>query len=263
MDNILSAALSQTNKVLIGLGEEWSYNYKNISNDIAYKNVLDEAKDGYDWLIPFIQYHYIKSHEDLRKEAFEKLSDLIKDKDYFIVSTIYDFSNNDDFFDSEKMVFPCGNIGYLQQKHNANGELIPVEESNELKELLLQIDKILKNNGKLSEINKAIYGNDELIFNQKRRDWLDEQYNEKLYLPKWNSYQSWLSGTLSEDLLILELGVGLEYPTVIRFPFEKIAYINNKAYMIRVHEKLYQLTEQISKKAVSVQSNSVDYIKEA
>ena len=86
MDNILSAALSQTNKVLIGLGEEWSYNYKNISNDIAYKNVLDEAKDGYDWLIPFIQYHYIKSHEDLRKEAFEKLSDLIKDKDYFIVS---------------------------------------------------------------------------------------------------------------------------------------------------------------------------------
>jgi hypothetical protein len=67
---------------------------------------------------------------------------------------------------------------------------------------------------------------------------------------------------LSEDLLILELGVGLEYPTVIRFPFEKIAYINNKAYMIRVHEKLYQLTEQISKKAVSVQGNSMDYIKQ-
>ena len=30
MDNILVPALSQTKKVLIGLGEEWFYDYKNI-----------------------------------------------------------------------------------------------------------------------------------------------------------------------------------------------------------------------------------------
>lgn len=263
MDNILSASLDQTKKVLIGLGEEWSYNYKNITNDIAYKNLIDQAKNGYDWLIPYIEYHYMKNHEDPRKESFKKLSDLIKDKDYYIISTIYDYSDPDNFFDHDKMVFPCGNIEFLQQKHNANGELIKVDDSNDISALMLQIDNILKNNGKLSEINKVIYSDDEMIFNQKRREWLGEQYNEKAYLPKWSDYQNWLSGTLSEDLLILELGVGLEYPTVIRFPFEKIAFINNKAYMIRVHEKLFQLPGHIVKKAVSVQSNSMDYIKEA
>ena len=263
MENVLAAALGQTKKVLIGIGEEWSYNYKNITNDIAYKNLLDQAKDGYEWLIPFIEYHYMTCHEDSRNEAFRKLHELIKDKDYYIVSTVYDYSDPENLFDPDRMVFPCGNIELLQQKHNANGDLILTSDSEDFARLMAQIDKILKNNGKLAEINKVIYCDDELIFNQKRREWRDEQYNEQAYLPRWNDYQNWLSGTLSEDLLILELGVGLEYPTVIRFPFEKIAYINNKAYMIRVHEKLFQLTEQISKKAVSIQGNSMDYIKEA
>lgn len=262
MDNMLTAALGQTKKVLIGLGEEWAYNYKNISNDIVYKSLLEQAVDDKAWLVPYIQYHYMKNHEDPRKEAFNKLFDLIKDKDYFMVSTIYDFGNDDDLFDPARMVFPCGNIELLQQKNSRDGQLIPVEGFDEFEQLMLHIDKALKNNEKLSEIKRVIYGNDELIFNQKRREWSKAQYNESAYLPQWNKYQSWLSGTLSEDLLILELGVGLEYPTVIRFPFEKIAYINNKAYMIRVHEKLYQLTEQISKKAVSVQGNSMDYIKQ-
>ena len=257
------AALGQTKKVLIGLGEEWSYNYKNISNDISYKKIFDQAKGEYEWLVPFIQYHYMKDHEDLRIEAFKKLSDLIVDKDYFIISTIYDFSINDNLFNSDKMVFPCGNIKYLQQKHNAHGKLISTDESELFSQLLSQIDKILKNNGKLSEIDRVMYEGDELVFNQKRREWSDMQYNETAYLSNWNLYQNWLASTLSNDLLILELGAGLDYPTIIRFPFERVAYINNKAYMIRVHEKLYQLTEQISEKAVSVKKNSIDYIKEA
>lgn len=263
MENVLAAALGQTKKVLIGIGEEWAYDNKNISNDIAYKKLLDQAKDGFEWLVPFIEYHYMTTHDDSRSEAFRKLHELIKDKDYYIVSTIYDYSDPENLFSPDRMVFPCGNMELLQQKNNASGLLIPAVNSEEFAQLMAQIDKILKNNGKLAEINKVIYCDDELVFNQKRREWRDVQYNEQAYLPRWNNYQEWLSGTLSEDLLILELGVGLEYPTVIRFPFEKIAYINNKAYMIRVHEKLYQLTEQISKKAVSIQGNSMDYIKEA
>ena len=88
MDNILVPALSQTRKVLIGLGEEWFYDYKNISNDIEYKNLLEKACLDHEWLVPFIQYHYMKNHDDSRTRAFTKLADLIKDKDYFIVIKI-------------------------------------------------------------------------------------------------------------------------------------------------------------------------------
>ena len=59
---------------------------------------------------------------------------------------------------------------------------------------------------------------------------------------------------------MLELGVGLDYPTVIRWPFEKVAFINNKARLIRVHERLYHHTPEIEAKTDSIQMNSVDYI---
>lgn len=69
-----------------------------------------------------------------------------------------------------------------------------------------------------------------------------------------------LTNTLNSKLLILELGVGLDYPTVIRWPFEKVAFINKQAHLIRVHEKLYQHTPEIQDKTESVQMNSVNYI---
>ena len=57
-----------------------------------------------------------------------------------------------------------------------------------------------------------------------------------------------------------ELGVSLDYPTVIRWPFEKVTFVNNKAHLIRVHEKLYHHTPEIKEKTDSIQMNSVNYI---
>ncbi len=77
------------------------------------------------------------------------------------------------------------------------------------------------------------------------------------HLPRWETYMKWLQGTLHRRLLVLELGVGLRYPQVIRFPFEKIVYLNQQAEFIRVHDKLFQLPEQISGRAISISSDVV------
>lgn len=82
--------------------------------------------------------------------------------------------------------------------------------------------------------------------------------DETLYLEDWSRYTRWLQGTLNHRLLILELGVGLTYPSVIRFPFEKTAYFNQKSKLYRVHESLYQLTPEISERAVSIPENAID-----
>ena len=81
------------------------------------------------------------------------------------------------------------------------------------------------------------------------------KYSEEGYIQKWNLYMKWLQGTLNRNVCILELGVGMKYPSVIRWPFEKIAFINQKAKFIRVHDYLYQLTEDLKEKGISVQEN--------
>ena len=78
--------------------------------------------------------------------------------------------------------------------------------------------------------------------------------------PMWDKYTKWLQGTLNRNVLILELGVGLKYPGVIRFPFEKAAYFNKKADFIRVHGRLYQMTEELGDKGISIAQNAVGFL---
>lgn len=66
--------------------------------------------------------------------------------------------------------------------------------------------------------------------------------------PAWDAYQKWLSMTLNRRLLVLELGVGFAYPGILRFPFEKVVYFNQKAQMIRVHGKLFQVSGEIAER---------------
>lgn len=85
---------------------------------------------------------------------------------------------------------------------------------------------------------------------------LEEEEESK----SWELYMKWLQGTLNKKLLVLEFGVGLRYPDLIRFPFEKVVYLNQKAELIRVHEMLYQLPEQLSGRGTSVAENPVSLL---
>lgn len=73
---------------------------------------------------------------------------------------------------------------------------------------------------------------------------------------EWNRYTEWLSRTLNRKLMILELGEGFQHPSVIRWPFEKTAMINQKAYLYRIHKTLYQITDEICEKATAVKADS-------
>lgn len=87
-----------------------------------------------------------------------------------------------------------------------------------------------------------------------------QPYIEEGYLPQWNRYMQWLSGTLNKKLLILELGVGFQNPGVVRFAFEKTAYFNQKARMYRVNQTFSQITEELQGKAISIPENSAEWV---
>ena len=70
----------------------------------------------------------------------------------------------------------------------------------------------------------------------------------------------WLQGTLNKKVLILEIGVNMEYPSIIRWPFEKTAYLNQKANFIRINESLPQLTEELKDKGISINVNGIEWL---
>ena len=62
---------------------------------------------------------------------------------------------------------------------------------------------------------------------------------------QWDFYNKWLSSSLAKKLVIVELGEDFSNPNVIRWPFERIVMINQKAKMYRVHSTFYQIPDDL------------------
>ncbi len=74
----------------------------------------------------------------------------------------------------------------------------------------------------------------------------------------WNTYLKWVMGSMNRNILMLELGVSLMQPEIIRFPFEKMTAVNRKSNFIRINEKLPFLPENLSEKAISIKVDPVE-----
>lgn len=140
-------------------------------------------------------------------EAYRKLADLLKGKNYFLLTVNTDDLIFESAIDSERIVAPCGS--------DKTGNVVT-----------------------------------------------NDDYDESWYMPQWEKYTKWLQGTVNKKVCVLELGVGFEYPTVIRFTFEKIVYFNQKCHMYRIHEKFAQLTPAIKDRTTAVKENAVKLLLE-
>ena len=265
MEQGLKEQISSSDLIIVGIGSEWNWVKKGINNDPRYAGLLEYCShDGNQFLLPIIEFEYAHYNTDKKiEEAYRALRNLIGDKKYFLVSDIFLQDALKYGFDEKRCVYPCGNYKYLQSS-NPDEELIEAENVPVFMELVDSIHKLITgldgNLGEDSSFSNIFFDGKELYLNQKRQEYSKIKYNEKSYIETWKDYTTFLSRTLNSNLLILELGVGLEYPTVVRWPFEKVAFINNKAHLVRVHEKLYHHTPEIENKTDSIQMNSVEYI---
>lgn len=166
-------------------------------------------------------------------DAYNILADKIKDKNYFIVNLCIDDSIYDSSLNKEKIVKPLGTHLKKQCVDACNHDLYDITES------------VCPVCGK------------ELVFNSIET----ENYVEEGYLPMWEAYKKWLTFSLNKKLFVVELGVNLAFPQIVRFPFERMVMLNDKATMLRVNEKLWQVPTEISSKAETVSKNSVDWLK--
>lgn len=168
-------------------------------------------------------------------KAYESLYQIIKEKDYFIVTTNTDGVIFDSSLDGERIVAPCGNVNWKQCERACTKDIWEAFEVPE---------------GVCPHCGAPMIGNTVEA----------ETYIEEGYLPRWEGYTKWLTTTLNRKLVVLELGENFKRPTVIRWPFEKTVFFNRKSYLYRVNEAFSQISEEIKERASGIAENSVDWI---
>lgn len=258
MKDMIKAKIAEADLVLIGIGEEFGVKKADIANHPDYAPIIqkmDENKEALNWLFPFVQKDFTEHCKDENVEkAYEVLHSLLEGKNYFIVTENTEGSIFHSSLERDRIVAPCGNVAYLQCEDNCSHELLPIEATaggiaNACKAFPDALEQIAE--------PRCPHCGKPLVFNNVKA----AAYEEASYLPMWEKYMLWLQGTLNKKVCILELGVGFSYPTIIRWPFEKIGFLNQKADFIRIHHNLYQLSEELKEKGISIAENSVDFIR--
>lgn len=242
--------------VLVGLGEDFQYDWNALTEDGRFREIEEEINGSREhiWIIPFLQKMVLhQSVDDRWNCAYQTLKDIITEKNYFIISLCMDDYIYGMGLDEKRIVTPCGGFRKMQCDNNCSHILSDVPQE--------KCDAVLKYyEGELpiSALQEPICDKcgSKLRFNQIGVG----QYAEEGYLGQWNEYMKWLQRTVNKKLCVLELGVGMEYPTVIRFPFEKIVLYNQKAFLYRVHSSLYQIGEGIGDRGCAVKENPIDFL---
>jgi hypothetical protein len=261
----LCEIMNDADLCIIGIGDEWNWVKRGLRSNSKYNKILEYCNnEGNHWLLPIVEYEYAYYNVDNRVvDAYRALRKLVGEKKHFVISDTFLQDALLYGFDYEKAVFPCGNYMFLQTNDESDG-LLSADKTDEFMEVVNEIHKIITEaDGRLEKdfgLAKPFRDGKEWHLNQKRKEYRGIKYNEAAYKDGWDKYMKYLTGTINTNLLLLELGVGLDYPTVIRWPFEKVTFVNEKAHLVRVHEKLYHHTPEIAARTDSIQMNSVDYI---
>lgn len=246
--------LEQSDMILVGLGEEFD-GTKRLRQQTGYgQGCACLKEEGLSWLIPYWNEYCLDRAGDCSiKNALEKLREVLKGKNHFAVSV----STNSQIADTGRNVMPCGSI--LRKQCSAGCREVLRDRTEEDAEGLARFFRELAE-GRLQKEKLTLGICPECGAPLVLNNIYAENYNENGYLDQWNLYRKWLQGTLNHRLLILELGVGMRFPTVIRWPFEKTAFFNQKAYFCRVNENLYQLTKELSGKGCGISKDAVAWL---
>lgn len=228
MEQRIKELIDDADMILVGLGEELSPQY--------------EGEEG-----PLEPYYRSRFYAEIGEDheifqAYSSLRKLLGEKTYFVVTMNTDGLIQRSGLDEERIVAPCGSMEKLQcPEHIVDAGDIRAE--------------VLKT-GNAALAVCPVCGRP-LQFHTVAA----EGYLEEGYLPQWEKYTRWLQHTLNRKLCILELGVGFRYPQVIRFPFEKTAYYNKKASLIRVSGRFPQLPADLGGRGISVSMKPLEFLK--
>ena len=253
--------IAEAQMVLVGIGKEMEEKFHDMPQDAEYAGLLKQAREmgQKEAIEQYVRLAWLRTHPDGRKKAaYGALAGLLAGKNYFIVTLCADDAIFGSGLEESRIVAPCGGFRALQcpscQEENPADGLYT--DPGLWEEPVSRICSGTPLSGipfpRCPKCGKL------LSFNQIGTD----GYLEEGYLPQWEKYRKWLQGTLNRRLCVLELGAGMEYPSVIRFPFERVAFFNRKAELVRVHSRLYQMTAELSGRGLSVPADPADFLLE-
>lgn len=178
-----------------------------------------------------------------KTKVYQNLYKIIKDKNYFIITTNADNQFIKNSFDKDKIFEVQGSLTKLQCKYACHNKLY---DDTSLIKQMKKADKDCKIPTDLIPYCPICKGKMEVNLRK------DNYFVEDSW---WNiqnkKYEDFIDKYKNKNLLLLELGVGYNTPGIIRFPFEELTYKYDNIKLIRVNLDYADIPLEIKDKSLS------------
>ncbi|MDO5849450.1 MAG: Sir2 family NAD-dependent protein deacetylase [Methanobrevibacter sp.] len=214
------------------------YDIKDMYSATFYPFKTPEEKWGY------LSRHVYENRYNVGKtEVYQELFDLVRDKDYFVITTNVDKQFHYGGFDSKRIFEVQGDYGKFQCSVGCHDRLYDNEA-----QIIEMVESCRECRIPSSMVPKCLICGEEMDLNIRKNSYFVEDESWKI---QSNNYRDFLNKINNEKTALLELGVGYNTPTIIRFPFEQITYGNENATLIRFNRDYPEAIEENKNKTIS------------
>ena len=177
----------------------------------------------------FWAHHILRIRYDTPATAvYSDLRRLVSAKEHFVITTNVDGQFGKAGFGSDVLFTPQGDYGKFQCDQPCCDSLY--DNHTAVQQMVANTDRdslLIRD----ADIPRCSACGSYLERNLRR----DEHFVETPHMEKRPAYTEFVNRSFSGRLLLLELGVGFNTPSIIRWPFERIALKHPSATLVRVN----------------------------
>ena len=260
----LKAVLQDCDAVVIGAGSGLSTaagftytgeRFEQHFSDFAQKYGIRDMYSGgfYPFATPeehwayWSRYIYINRYQDAPKPVYEDLLNLVRDKDYFVITTNVDHCFQKAGFDKKRLFYTQGDYGLFQCSEPCCQETFENEtviremmERQEDMKIPTELLPVCPRCGKPMTMN--------LRSDNKFVE--DEGWHRAA-----ERYENFLRTREGQKILFLELGVGYNTPVIIKYPFWKMTAKNPNATYVCINQGQAVCPQEIERQAICIDAD--------
>lgn len=220
--------------------------------ELASKYDIDNMYDSsyYHFNTEEERWNYWAKHIDYiynndAKKTYKNIYELLKNKNYFVITTNADGQFIKAGFDKEKVFEVNGSLSKMQCAvgcHDTLYDVLPIVEKINKKENILPKCPICEGRMEVNLRKDAFFVEDENWKNMQKK------------------YQIFVNENKDKKLLLIELGVGYNTPNIIRYPFEGLTYNLRNTNLIRINDKYADVPYEIKLKTISIKEDISKFI---
>ena len=232
-------------------GDYFLENFKDIYDKYGYTDMYSagfhefltsEEKWGY-----WSRFIYLQRYKEGAKPLYKDLLKLIKDKNYFVITTNVDHQFQLSGFDKNRLFYTQGDYGLFQCHKPCHKKTYDNEE-------LVHLMVHQQRNGLIPSqlIPLCPVCGEEMSMNLRSDDTFVQ--DDGWYKAATN-YQNFINKYKDKNIVFLELGVGYNTPGIIKYPFIQMTYSFKKAFYVCVNKGENYLPKELLDKAIILQED--------